>query len=71
MNIEQIKTDMENGVIVSRSTFLQLADLALRQQEALKAFVERSDRHDHELAVHSSCLIAEGSGWVYKGTPGA
>jgi hypothetical protein len=39
-SIEQIKSDLDNGVLVCRSTLVQLADLAQRQQQALQEFVE-------------------------------
>ena len=36
MNIEQIKTDMTNGVMVSRFTVAKLVEAALMMQEALE-----------------------------------
>lgn len=47
MNIQQIKEDLANDVIVSRSTIVKLADAALMMEDYLTNFVNDPNGHDN------------------------
>jgi len=55
MNIEQIKTDMTNGVMVSRVTVAKLVEAALMMENVLKVVEEA------ELPIEAIKLAARGS----------
>ncbi len=40
INLEQTKSDLNNGVLVCRATLVELVELAIKQQDALIEFIE-------------------------------
>ena len=45
MNLRQIKTDLDNGIIISKPTWSMLLDAAMMMEEVLKKSAEGFTRH--------------------------
>lgn len=59
MNIEQVKADLDNNVIVSRQTWHKLVEAALMMQEAIQKVAKGDYYWEGEMVLNLEVVLAK------------